>query len=83
MKFYPKKEKLIKSKKYIIALLSNKYYFQKVKLCLIRQQYLNKYENSILNYDKKIDNKETKFLFTIKESINFKFKELKLNMLKI
>ena len=77
---FSQKEELIKSKKYIITLLSNKYYFQKAKLCLIRQQYLNKYENSISNYDQNKDNNELNFWFDIQDSIDLEFKAL-LNIL--
>ena len=70
------KEELIKSKKYLLTPLCNRYYFQKVKLCLLRQQYLNKYEKSILNYATNKDNKKTKLLFNINDSIDLEFKEL-------
>ena len=70
------KEELIRSKNFIVSLLSNKYYKQKAKFCLIRQQYLNKYENYILNHDKNSDNKDTKFGSDIKDSIDFEYKDL-------
>ena len=71
-----RKEELIRSKNFIVSLLSNKYYKQKAKFCLIRQQYLNKYENYILNHDKNSDNKDTKFGSDIKDSIDFEYKDL-------
>ena len=70
------KEELIRNKDSLVTALTDKKFYRKMKFCLIRQQYLNKYENSILNNDKKIVNKDTKFGSDIKDSIDFEYKDL-------
>ena len=71
-----RKEELIRSKDILVKALADKKFYRKVKFCLIRQQYLNKYENSILNDDKNSDNKDTKFGSDIKDSVDFEYKDL-------
>ena len=70
------KKKLLTNKDMLIKVLKDKTIYRIMKCCIIRQQYLNKYENSILNNDKHSDYEDTKFGSDIKDSVDFEYKDL-------
>ena len=70
------KKKLLTNKDMLIKALKDKTIYRIMKCCIIRQQYLNKYENSILNNDKHSDYEDTKFGSDIKDSVDFEYKDL-------